>query len=220
LVVPLRVPAPGWGALVAPLGGRRLLIEDRDALAELARVAMLHLDEAQAACQLRHTAERDALTGTLNRRTLDLLVVREFKLASSQPLSVLFIDIDWFKRVNDTHGHACGDECLRRVATALRGALRPADSMGRYGGEEFLVLLPGQDGASARVAAERLRQAVERMPVAWQDDVLQLTVSIGLATRRDGDGQPANLLARADKALYRAKHEGRNRVCAASAYVE
>ena len=135
-------------------------------------------------------------------------------------MSVLFIDIDWFKKINDTHGHACGDECLRAVAVALRGGLRPGDTLGRYGGEEFLVLLPEQDGAAARVVAERLREAVERMPMPWQGETLRLTASIGLASRRPSDADAQKLLARADKALYRAKHEGRNRVAAAPAYVE
>ena len=90
---------------------------------------------------------------------------------------------------------------------------------GRYGGEEFLVLLPGQDAASARLVGERLRQAVESVVVDWQGEPLRLTVSIGLAALRDAD-DPEKLLARADKALYRAKREGRNRVCAAPAYVE
>lgn len=220
LVVPLRVAAPAWAALVAPLS-RSLLAEDRDALAELARIALLHLDEAHAAFQLRHTAERDALTGSLNRRTLDLLLLRQFNaMQADQAMSVLFIDIDWFKKINDTHGHACGDECLRAVSVALRGGLRPGDTLGRYGGEEFLVLLPEQDGAASRVVAERLRQAVERMPMAWQGETLRLTVSIGLASRRPSDADAQKLLARADKALYRAKHEGRNRVAAAPAYVE
>ena len=220
LVVPLRVAAPAWAALVAPLS-RSLLAEDREALAELARIALLHLDEAHAAFQLRHTAERDALTGSLNRRTLDLLLLRQFKaMGAEQAMSVLFIDIDWFKKINDTHGHACGDECLRAVAVALRGGLRPGDTLGRYGGEEFLVLLPEQDGAAARVVAERLREAVERMPMPWQGETLRLTASIGLASRRPSDADAQKLLARADKALYRAKHEGRNRVAAAPAYVE
>ena len=105
------------------------------------------------------------------------------------------------------------------MASALRTGLRPDDVLGRYGGEEFLVILPDQDAAAARVVGERMRQSIERLPLRWQGEVLHLTVSIGLAARRPGD-DPARLLARADKALYRAKHEGRNRVCAAPASVD
>ena len=132
--------------------------------------------------------------------------------ARHAPLSVLFIDIDWFKRINDEHGHACGDHCLRSVATILRAELRPTDTLGRYGGEEFLVLLPGHDAAASRVIAERLRQAMERTPIEWNGTRLMLTISIGMAARRDGDGDATPLLERADKALYAAKHGGRNQV--------
>ncbi|MEO5961986.1 MAG: GGDEF domain-containing protein, partial [Thermomonas sp.] len=171
------------------------------------------------AIQLRRTAEHDSLTGTQNRRSLDQALVREFKAGrlSETALAVLFIDIDCFKRINDRLGHACGDLCIRSIAASVRGELRPADALGRYGGDEFLVLLPGQDAAAARVIAERLRKAVEDSVVYWQGEALPLTVSIGMAARRETDREPAMLLERADKALYAAKHEGRNRVCAAPA---
>ena len=219
LVVPLPVQAPAWAALVAP-GRRMLASEDRAALVEMARDTVQQAEIAHAAFLLRRTAERDALTGGFNRRTLDQLTARELKAAGQHaPLGVLFIDIDWFKRINDTHGHPCGDECLRKVASTVRAELRPHDVFGRYGGEEFLVLLPGQDAASARMVGERLRQAVEAATVEWQGETLGFTISIGMAALREGD-DPDKLLARADKALYRAKREGRNRVCAAPAYVE
>ena len=219
LIVPLRVQVPGWAALVAPVR-RMLSAEDKSALVQMARTTVEQADAAHAAFLLRRTAERDSLTGSFNRRTLDKHAARECKLAGNhKPLSVLFMDLDWFKRINDTHGHPCGDECLRKVAATLRAELRPQDVFGRYGGEEFLVLLPGQDAASARLVGERLRQAVEDAVVDWQGESLRFTVSIGLAVLRDGD-DPEKLLARADKALYRAKREGRNRVCAAPAYVE
>ena len=219
LIVPLRVQAPAWAALVLPVR-RMLATEDKAALVQMARTTVEQADAAHAAYLLRRTAERDALTGGFNRRTLDQHAARECKLAGNhKPLSVLFLDLDWFKRINDTHGHPCGDECLRKVAATLRAELRPQDVFGRYGGEEFLVLLPGQDAASARLVGERLRQAVESAVVDWQGEPLRFTVSIGLAVLRDGD-DPEKLLARADKALYRAKREGRNRVCVAPAYVE
>jgi diguanylate cyclase (GGDEF)-like protein len=161
LIVPLRVQAPAWAALVLPV--RRMLVaEDKGALVQMARTTVEQADAAHAAYLLRRTAERDSLTGSFNRRTLDQLAARECKVAGNhKPLSVLFMDLDWFKRINDTHGHPCGDECLRKVAATLRAELRPQDVFGRYGGEEFLVLLPGQDAASARLVGERLRQAVE-----------------------------------------------------------
>ncbi|GHC08333.1 sensor domain-containing diguanylate cyclase [Thermomonas carbonis] len=219
LIVPLRVQAPAWAALVLPVR-RMLAAEDKDALVQMARTTVEQADAAHAAFLLRRTAERDALTGGFNRRTLDQLAARECKLAGNhKPLGVLFIDLDWFKRINDTYGHPCGDECLRKVAATLRAELRPQDVFGRYGGEEFLVLLPGQDAASARLVGDRLRQAVEDAEVDWQGETLRFTISIGMAVLREGD-DPEKLLARADKALYRAKREGRNRVCVAPAYVQ
>jgi diguanylate cyclase (GGDEF)-like protein len=161
---------------------------------------------------LRRTAELDALTGTLNRRSIDQWLTRQFASHSRErSLSLLFVDIDHFKRINDLYGHACGDHCLRMVAAALRTALRPQDVLGRYGGEEFIALLPECDVATARGAAERLRLAVEDCEIEWQGNRLRLSVSIGVATRDPGE-QAAELLDRADRALYVAKRAGRNRV--------
>src|SRR5690606_11663121 len=122
------------------------------------RLTLLHVDQAVAAVNLRRSAEFDALTGSLNRRTIDQWLVRTFSEGArvQQPASVLFIDLYHFKSVNDRHGHACGDFCLRHVAMALRGALSEGDLFGRYGGEEFIAILPGRSGAAARVVAEQL----------------------------------------------------------------
>lgn len=218
VIVPLKIGSPAWAALVLPVAGRDgLKAGELDALVGLAALTVAHADEAHASIQLRRSAEYDALTSSLNRRSLDQLLTREFKLARVQgsALAVLFIDLDWFKRVNDEHGHACGDHCLRSIARVLRAELRPADAMGRYGGEEFLVLLPGHDALAARLIAERLRQAVERTVIEWQDQALALTISIGMAVQHEQDRDPAALQARADKALYAAKHDGRNLVRAA-----
>src|SRR5690606_445642 len=116
-------------------------------------------DQAVAAIQLRRSAEVDALTGSFNRRTIDQWMSRAFAEAErdDQPVSVLFIDLDHFKSINDRHGHACGDFCLRNVASVLRGALPEGDLFGRYGGEEFIAVLPGRAGAAARVIGEQLR---------------------------------------------------------------
>ncbi|MDQ3159692.1 MAG: GGDEF domain-containing protein [Pseudomonadota bacterium] len=217
-IIPIRLAAPAWAALVVPVGGPRGLEHGaQEALAALARVAVMHAEQAYAALQLRRTAEHDSLTGTQNRRSLDEALSREFKMheACDAALAVLFIDIDWFKRINDKRGHACGDFCIRNIAACLQGELRPTDAMGRYGGDEFLVLLPGREAPAARIIAERLRNAVEASLASWEGEPLSLSVSIGLATRREADVAPASLLERADKALYAAKQAGRNRVCVA-----
>ena len=219
-VIPLHLTSPAWAALVLPTAGDEGFDEGMlSMLVEMARVTALQAEQAYAAILLRRTAEHDSLTGTQNRRSLDQALLREFKVHGSQDaaLAVLFIDIDWFKRINDRLGHAGGDLCIRSVASCLRGELRPTDAMGRYGGDEFLVLLPGRDAAAARIIAERLRKLVEDSKIYWQGEVVPLTISIGMSVRRGTDPDPATLLERADKALYAAKNEGRNRVCVAPA---
>ncbi|WP_240096141.1 diguanylate cyclase [Thermomonas flagellata] len=220
-VVPLALPAPAWGALVVRLPpGCEPDAAELDALDGMARLAVLHAQEAFATAQLRRSADRDALTGVPNRSSLDRMAQDAFAACQRRglPLSVLFIDLDWFKPINDQYGHAAGDLCLREVAQALSAQLRPGDVLGRYGGEEFLVVLPGSDAAAARVLAERLRQTIERRVIEWEGRRIPVTASIGLAGLRDGDPDLRTLLARADKALYQAKREGRNCVRASSAY--
>ncbi|WP_024891285.1 GGDEF domain-containing protein [Luteimonas huabeiensis] len=219
-LIPLKVHAPGWGGVLLRREGTAGLSPEELALAaEFTRLTLLHVEHAVAAVQLRRSAELDALTGSLNRRSIDQWLARAFADAERerQPLSVAFIDVDHFKSVNDRYGHAAGDHCLRRVATALRAALGENGLFGRYGGEEFIAILPGQGEALARATGERIRAAVERLDARWEDRPLQLTVSVGVAARRDGERTPEATLARADKALYAAKRNGRNRVQVAPA---
>jgi diguanylate cyclase (GGDEF)-like protein len=219
-LLPLAIRAPGWGLLLLQRDGSDGFSTEEMALAgEFARLAVLHADEALAALQLRRSAELDALTGTLNRRSIDQWLVRSFLDAHrrQQPLSVLFIDVDHFKAINDRIGHPGGDHCLRQVATILRTSLDEGDLLGRYGGEEFIVVLPGRAGAQAREVGERLRAAVERSHFEYEGHAQPLTVSIGVATRLERDSEPAATIERADKALYAAKHHGRNCVQVAPA---
>lgn len=219
-VIPLPIRAPGWGVLLLERRGAEPFTHEELAFAsELGRLAVQHADEAATALNLRRSAELDALTGALNRRTIDLWLTRSFTEAHrhGQPLAVLFVDLDLFKRINDTHGHACGDACLRQVSEALRRELEPGDLLGRYGGEEFIVVLPGRNGDSARQVAERIRAAVEREQVACDGRKVPMTVSVGVATRLEREDAPGAAVERADKALYAAKRAGRNRVNVAPA---
>jgi diguanylate cyclase (GGDEF)-like protein len=219
-LVPLPVRAPGWGLLMLQREGSDGFSTEEIALAgEFTRLATLHADEALAAYQLRRSAELDALTGTFNRRSIDQWLARAFLEASrrQQALSLLFIDIDHFKSINDRLGHAGGDHCLREVAAALRGALEEGDLLGRYGGEEFVALLPGRAGADAREMGERLRAAVERNEIQYEGRGERITVSVGVATRLERESTPAAAIERADKALYAAKRGGRNCVHVAPA---
>lgn len=220
VLVPLPIRGPAWGALLLLRQGSDGFSTEEIALAgEFVRIATTHADEAVASIQLRRSAELDALTGTFNRRSMDQWLSRAFVDAHRQKraLSLLFIDIDYFKGVNDRLGHAGGDHCLRQVAAALRSALEPGDMLGRYGGEEFVVLLPGRAGADAREMGERLRSAVERCEFRHDGHSERMTVSVGVSTRLDRESTPAAAVERADKALYAAKHGGRNCVHVAPA---
>ncbi len=163
--------------------------------------------------ELTELAEIDALTALPNRR--GFAARSAALLQRSTPLALLMLDLDHFKRVNDTHGHAVGDEVLAQVGALLGHHMRHGDVMGRHGGEEFVALLGVASRASAREAAERLRAYIEAHPFATSVGVLRLSVSIGLTLRETGPSEPgalAALLTRADAALYRAKQRGRNRV--------
>ena len=174
---------------------------------------------ASAFARLSHT---DALTRLANRRAFDAALAETWHAARVEnwPVALLLIDIDHFKQFNDRHGHPAGDRCLQQVATALAAAVRDGDLVARLGGEEFGVLLPRCSFAQAHAAAERLRQAVERLAVPHGGLPSQpwVTVSLGLALAApSADGDPARLVDRADIALYQAKRDGRNRVCCAPA---
>ena len=159
-------------------------------------------------------AEHDVLTGILNRRAILAHLRSAFLDArrSGNPLTVLFLDLDHFKRVNDSHGHRAGDQCLRAVIAPIATELRQGDALGRYGGEEFLVVLPGAALANARVVAERIRLRVEKMPMLVSGVRIGLTLSIGIAACDTDVATPEDLIERADAALYRAKSGGRNLV--------
>ncbi len=126
--------------------------------------------------------------------------------------AVLMLDIDHFKRVNDQHGHAAGDAVLRHLASLMRVGQRKIDKLGRVGGEEFAILLPGANGDAALAYAERLRQSVAGTPIEIDGVMLAITVSIGIASLNAADPTADAALIRADKALYSAKEAGRNRV--------
>ena len=161
--------------------------------------------------RLRVEATHDALTGLWNRRAILANLERELLRAGRQGSStaVALIDLDHFKRVNDTHGHLVGDEVLRETARRLGAAVRPYDFVGRYGGEEFLVVAPGHDHDRALDLAERIRRVFAEAPVATSGPTLPLTLSLGAVAVRGG-AEVKDVLAAADAALYEAKGAGRN----------
>lgn len=168
--------------------------------------------------RIERLAQTDALTGVLNRRTFLELGGRAINRCrrAGQPCALLMLDVDRFKDINDRHGHAVGDRALRDVSSALQSGLRPGDLIGRYGGEEFTLILPGAQATEARLIAERLRAAVGALRSEWVPQLSGgLTISGGIAIANAGGeaGEDLDaLLARADRALYRAKDAGRNRM--------
>lgn len=155
---------------------------------------------------------KDALTGIYNRRFLETRLQEECERQQRyfRPLSLLMIDIDFFKKVNDTYGHQGGDLVLQSVAAKAASAIRKTDFIARYGGEEFCCLLPETPADAAEIVAESLRKHIEDMENSFDNKLIKVTISLGISTFVPEDS-PDTLLKRADEALYQAKHSGRNR---------
>lgn len=171
----------------------------------------LKLKEAYS--RIEELAELDELTGSFNRRTIMRLLDEGIAHARSvnEPCSVALIDLDWFKRINDAHGHPTGDEVLRTFAITISANIRDGDHFGRYGGEEFLLVLPGRAHDEARRMLERLQRIIAGLDWSAFSSDMRVTISAGSATLRSSDTIDS-ILARADVALYEAKAQGRNRV--------
>jgi diguanylate cyclase len=164
--------------------------------------------------ELRRLATTDPLTELFNRRHFLARMEQELERLQryAEPTALLMMDLDEFKQVNDTRGHAAGDAVLRHFAVVARHALRKIDLLGRLGGEEFGALLPGTDLEGAHLLADRLRQVVADSPATTMAGMIRITVSIGVTLFMPTDLSSDTILARADRALYRAKDQGRNRV--------
>ncbi|MCI0341055.1 MAG: diguanylate cyclase response regulator [Planctomycetales bacterium] len=226
LLVPLRARGAAVGLLAVSFVGADRPLTDRsetlrDAQRDLARTLADHLallvDSARVHDRLEREATTDALTGLLNRRALGERLRDEVRRSRRyrRPLSVLVVDVDGLKPVNDSLGHAGGDRVIREVAKILRRVRRSLDVVFRYGGDEFVVLCPETSGPWAVRLAERLRLRVEKARIPNPRDAgqsLSLTLSVGVASFGPEDASPAALLRRADAACYAAKRAGRNRV--------
>jgi two-component system cell cycle response regulator len=203
--------------LVRPIDANELLARVRTQIRKRRYGARLR-DNVQMSMELAVT---DPLTGLYNRRYMESHVTSlvEQALARGKPLALLVVDIDYFKAVNDVHGHDGGDDVLREFATRLKKSIRGIDLACRYGGEEFVVVMPETDMAVAAIVAERIRRRIAGEPFSIRSGAagLDVTISVGLAALSGVSDTPAAVLKRADQALYRAKRDGRNRVVADAA---
>jgi two-component system cell cycle response regulator len=202
--------------LVPPVDKNELLARVRTQVRNRRYIEKLR-DDVQKSLELAIT---DALTGLHNRRYMERHIGGLVEQASSlgKPLAVLMLDVDHFKAINDSYGHAAGDEVLREFALRIRRSIRGLDLACRYGGEEFLVVMPETDLSAAALAAERLRRRIasDPFPIQRGERAMEVTISVGIAALAEGE-DPASVLKRADEALYRAKRDGRNRVVPAAA---
>lgn len=184
----------------------------RALLDKMTREALYEANE-----KLHRLAHTDVLTGVSNRRHFETQAQREVVRAQrhGEPLSLLILDVDHFKRINDTHGHDVGDDVLKVLAAMAAQELREHDLLARFGGEEFVALLPNTGLDGALIVAERLRAVLGACQVAVDEETVQFTVSVGVAQLADGAADLGVMIKAADKALYQAKRQGRNQVCLA-----
>lgn len=202
------------GCIVARSTLDKLSKRDISYLEQLTRQSAITINRAETYSKVLQYATLDALTNLNNRRQFESRLKQEIAATKRQknPLCAMMIDIDFFKKVNDTYGHASGDEVLRTVASIIKAHLRESDIPARYGGEEFAVLLPYTKIEEAQIVGERLRKAVEATSISIDKLTINVTISMGLAEfTQEQTGE--ELFKCADKALYEAKESGRNKVC-------
>jgi len=215
---PLVVGGAAMGVLGVKSPDALLDADRRRALEAAAALLAVSLKNAQLFREVLENSLRDSLTGCITRVHATEVINAELRRArrSQLPVSVIMFDLDHFKDVNDRYGHLCGDAVLAAVGRRMRDALRGSDVKCRYGGEEFLVLLPETPLSGARRVAETLRREISERPIPWSGEALTITASFGLTQAMPGEINMQSIVARADAALYRAKEDGRNCVRIAS----
>ncbi len=220
---PLGIAIGGWGVALLLLSlflALQLLLNGRISLRRERRLVETGAALREASAQLARLATIDTLTGLLNRRVFDERLGVEFRRSQRyrRPLSLLMIDLDHFKRVNDEHGHPYGDFVLAETARSISDSIRESDVAGRYGGEEFVVMLPETEQKAALTVADKLRAEICGREFRRDGVSVRLTFSVGIAALpATGMGNEADLISRADEALYEAKRLGRDRAVVAAA---
>lgn len=215
----------GLSSIEKALQNKRKLDQAISQLAEKGKIAFTSKfsklkQELHAATKYSEELEKklteDQLTGAKNRRAYDKKIEEEMDrfLRYNNIFSLLVIDADKFKHINDTYGHAIGDRCLQEIIKRTQPLLRKSDMLARYGGEEFVVIMPETDVEGAMKAAEKIRQTIEKIEFLVKEETVRVTVSIGVSCIKEGDKSPTDLFERADMAVYKAKENGRNQVMA------
>jgi diguanylate cyclase (GGDEF)-like protein len=186
----------------------------RSVLSAAAALLAVSLKNAELFREIRENSVRDGLTGCFNRTHAVEVLDAELRRArrSKLPLSLLMFDLDNFKSINDRHGHLCGDAVLAAIGAIMKSELRGSDVKCRYGGDEFMVILPDTPVGGARQVSDNLRRAIAERPVVWNDGQITVTASFGITAVNTADHDPRSAIARADSALYRAKQVGRNTI--------
>lgn len=181
---------------------------------ELKAILQIAFKQYEYNQKLEKQATTDPLTGVFNRRQFFDLAEKEIarSLRYHEPFSLLMIDIDHFKKINDTYGHSIGDEIIKNVAKTIFNNLREVDLIGRFGGEEFIIILSKTELKDAVLVAERLRLKIESSSIKSADQIIKCTVSIGIGTYQENDQNIIDIINRADECLYCAKNQGRNQV--------
>jgi diguanylate cyclase (GGDEF)-like protein len=209
---PLVAAGATLGALGVPSSETSMTAARRQVVSAAAALVAVSVRSVNLLREVRENSLRDSLTGCVTRAHGLEVVTTELKRArrSRRPVSLLMIDVDHFKPVNDDYGHLCGDAVLAAVGARMLSAFRTSDLKCRLGGDEFLVLLPETSLEGAHHAAETVRKAISEVEVLWHGQAIRVTASVGVATALPNELDPTPLIAGADEALYRAKHEGRN----------
>lgn len=216
-IVPLPLRRPAWGVVMAEReAGESFSREELATLQEFAALAVELVGETRSQVELKREADTDVLTGVLNRRAGDAALAEAVRRTTLKrlPLTVAMVDLDHLRALNELHGHAIGDRCLATVAELISAHVAGDDVVIRYGGEEFLVVMPGRNLVQARELLETIRVAIEATEIEAEARRVRLTVSVGLA-QRQADDSDATLVQRAEAALARAKELGRNRIITA-----
>ncbi len=218
LIIPLLLREKIIGELILAnrIGMDGFSAEDEDVLLTLGFHSAFALEKARLHQEVRQLATIDGLTGLYNHRFFQERLLMEIERARrfGFKVSLLMMDIDFFKKLNDTYGHSTGDEVLKRIGCKIVENIRHIDFAARYGGEEFAVILPETHQNGAIITAKRIREAIRDYRISYGINLIGVTVSIGVATYPDNASSREELIDKADKALYEAKRTGRDRVCA------